>query len=101
MAAMSPSISLPGAMRPPTGMLLGAMSWMILGFGHMIAHPHLDVVVFYLPFLPLVYAVVALRVATVARRVRPGQVAERPDASKVDEDIPRRPALVGAGDGPR
>lgn len=44
--------------------LLGTMSWLTLGFGHMIAHPHIDAIVFYLPFLPVVFAMIAVRVAT-------------------------------------
>ena len=46
--------------------LMGAMSWLVLAYGHMIVHFHIDAIVFYLPFLPLVFAMIALRVATAA-----------------------------------
>ena len=37
------------------------MSWLVLAYGHMINHAHIDAIVFYLPFLPFVFAVLALR----------------------------------------
>jgi hypothetical protein len=36
--------------------LIGAMSWLILAYGHAINHPHIDAIVFYVPFLPFCYA---------------------------------------------
>ncbi len=55
--------------------LVGALSWQVLAYGHMIHHPHLDAIVFYLPFLPIVFAMVALRVETISRRAWPVRVA--------------------------
>jgi hypothetical protein len=69
--------------------LAGAMSWMVLAFGHMIVHPHVDAIVFYLPFLPLVFAMVALRVATAwrGRAPQPAQPAAGPPASAAVDDL--------------
>lgn len=53
--------------------LAGGMSWMVLAYGHMIHHPHIDSIVFYLPFLPVVFAMISLRVQTVSRRAWPRQ----------------------------
>ena len=59
---------------------LGAMSWYVLAYGHMIHHPHIDSILFSLPFLPFVFGMIALRVDTLARRVWPPEpaAAERP-----------------------
>jgi hypothetical protein len=55
--------------------LAGAMSWLTLAFGHMINHPHLDAIVFYLPFLPVVFGMIALRAETLAARIWPRRPA--------------------------
>jgi hypothetical protein len=69
--------------------LLGAMSWMTLAFGHMIVHPHIDAIVFYLPFLPLVFAMVALRAATALR----GRAARGAQPAGGAPDLPALPDL--------
>ncbi|MEI4272305.1 hypothetical protein TEK04_11290 [Klenkia sp. LSe6-5] len=51
--------------------LLGAFSWMLLAVGHMLDHPHLDTIVFYLPFLPFVFAMISVRLATISYRAWP------------------------------
>jgi hypothetical protein len=51
--------------------LVGALSWLILAYGHMIHHPHLNAIVFYLPFLPFVFAMIALRIQEVWLRAWP------------------------------
>lgn len=48
--------------------LSAGLSWLVLGFGHMVNHHHVDSVVFALPFLPFAYALVGLRVAGLVRR---------------------------------
>jgi hypothetical protein len=53
--------------------LIGALSWLILAYGHMIHHPHLNAIVFYLPFLPFVFAMIALRVQAFWLRVWPSK----------------------------
>jgi hypothetical protein len=55
--------------------LLGALSWLALAYGHMIHHPHLNAIVFYLPFLPFVFAMIALRVQAVWLRAWPSKRA--------------------------
>ncbi|MDP5182817.1 hypothetical protein QOZ88_09205 [Blastococcus sp. BMG 814] len=65
--------------------LAGGMSWLVLAYGHMIHHAHMDSIVFYLPFLPLVFAMIALRVQTISHRAWP----TRSDAA-VEEAAPRR-----------
>ena len=47
---------------------LGALSWMVLAYGHMIDHRHIDAIVFYIPFLPLVFASLAYQVGLRTRR---------------------------------
>ncbi len=39
--------------------LIGGASWFVLGLQHSLIHTHLNTLVFYLPFLPLVYVQVA------------------------------------------
>jgi hypothetical protein len=36
--------------------LVGALSWLVLAYGHAINHAHLDAIVFYIPFLPFCYS---------------------------------------------
>jgi hypothetical protein len=55
--------------------LLGAWSWLVLAYGHMVFHLHIDAIVFYLPFLPLVYAMIALRLQAVSLRAWPARSA--------------------------
>jgi hypothetical protein len=55
----------------------------------MIVHPHIDAVVFYLPFLPLVFAMVALRAATALR----GRVARGAQLAAGAPDLPALPDL--------
>jgi hypothetical protein len=85
--------------------LAGAWSWLVLAYGHMVFHLHIDTVVFYLPFLPLVYVMIALRVQAVslrawpARSHRPAEPAQREAMPPVPE--PRERELAGVGGGPR
>ncbi len=51
--------------------LAGASSWLVLAYGHMIHHPHINAIVFYISFLPFVFAMIAVRVETVSRRLWP------------------------------
>lgn len=85
--------------------LAGALSWLVLAYGHMIVHFHVDAIVFYLPFLPLVFAMIALRVATATRAGEPARTAvpERPpvpsdleDAYAMNEPQTARRIPVGA-----
>ena len=70
--------------------LAGALSWLVLAYGHMIVHFHVDAIVFYLPFLPLVFAMIAVRVATAGRAtprsedVEPG-AAHLPDPDHLED----------------
>jgi hypothetical protein len=41
--------------------LVGAMSWLVLAYGHMVNHPHIDAIVFYVPFLPFCFALLVVR----------------------------------------
>jgi len=40
--------------------LVFSNSWSILGFGHTMLHTHMNSIIFYLPFLPLAYTVIAI-----------------------------------------
>jgi hypothetical protein len=60
--------------------LVGAASWLVLAYGHMVFHLHLDTIVFYLPFLPLVLGMIALRLQTISLRAWPHRAALRGDA---------------------
>ncbi|RBY89829.1 hypothetical protein [Blastococcus sp. TF02A-26] len=85
--------------------LAGALSWLVLAYGHMINHVHIDAIVFYLPFLPVVFLMIALRTAEVSRRVwagrgsraQPPPAAPRPDdpptARLVPDDLVRFPEV--------
>jgi hypothetical protein len=73
--------------------LLGAMSWMVLAYGHMIDHRHIDAIVFYIPFLPLVFAAMALRVGL--RDQRPSR-STGGDGEVSAGDGVREPELLGA-----
>ena len=73
--------------------LLGGLSWMVLGYGHMINHPHLEAIVFYVPFLPLLFAMIALRVQSRYRRPRPQSLPQVHELSSVTE-VPRDRVLV-------
>jgi hypothetical protein len=84
--------------------LLGALSWLVLGFGHMVRHPHIDAIVYYLPFLPLVFLMVAMRVASFSHRLWPARPAAPTSAPAVASelvpavDVPQRDRQpVGAG----
>jgi hypothetical protein len=83
--------------------LLGALSWLVLAYGHMINHTHIDAIVFYLPFLPLVFGMIAVRIETVSRRAwprRPAADADRRSGSgqsPVDAGPPVHD-LVGVGE---
>ncbi|MGY1804702.1 hypothetical protein ACI78T_15585 [Blastococcus sp. SYSU D00922] len=90
--------------------LLGALSWLVLAYGHMIYHAHIDSIVFCLPFLPLVFAMIGLRVETISRRGRrrgpvpppsPPAVrsAEREPAEEGSQDRSPVAGPVGAGSG--
>lgn len=85
--------------------LAGALSWLVLAYGHMIVHFHIDAIVFYLPFLPLVFAMIALRVSTATRGTKPARTAvpvhprlpaDRSDAPAVDTPQADRRHPVGA-----
>jgi len=41
---------------------LACNNWFILAYGHSLNHPHIDSIVFYLPFLPLIYIVFSLSI---------------------------------------
>jgi hypothetical protein len=73
--------------------LLGALSWLVLAYGHMIHHAHIDAIVFYLPFLPLVFAMIAVRIETVSRRAWPRRAAA--DAAPRRGGAGQPPAPVG------
>jgi hypothetical protein len=85
--------------------LAGAWSWLVLAYGHMVFHLHIDTIVFYLPFLPLVFAMIALRVQAVSLRAWParsGGGAELPELHRLPQvPEPRERELIGAGGGPR
>jgi hypothetical protein len=70
----------------------------------MINHAHIDAIVFYLPFLPLVFAMIAVRIETVSRRAWPRRPAAGltrahtgPGQSPADAGPPVHD-LVGAGE---
>lgn len=72
--------------------LLGALSWLVLAYGHMIHHPHLNAIVFYLPFLPFVFAMIALRAQAFWLRVWPpkqaaGRTPAATSAGQRDEEL--------------
>jgi hypothetical protein len=50
--------------------LVGAMSWLVLAYGHAINHPHIDAIVFYVPFLPFCYALLVTLGAHALNRPR-------------------------------
>ena len=67
--------------------LVGALSWLVLAFGHMVQHPHINAIVFYVPFLPLVFAMIALRLQAVSRRAWPPRDEDAyPPAAEDDDD---------------
>lgn len=81
--------------------LLGGLSWLVLAYGHMINHAHIDAIVFYLPFLPLVFAMIGLRLETMARRGGPRTEALRL-GPRYSQEVPLGPVppirgLVGVG----
>lgn len=84
--------------------LLGAWSWLVLAYGHMVFHLHIDTIVFYLPFLPLVYVMIAIRVQTISLRAWPRRSAARrasPDPVELPPVPPSRVReLAGAVGGP-
>ena len=73
--------------------LLAGMSWLLLAFGHSIHHWRLNGLVFYVAFLPFVFAMVAVRVESVSRRIRPHWRMGGPAA----EESPTAPIRPGAG----
>jgi hypothetical protein len=81
--------------------LLGGLSWLVLAYGHMIHHTHMNSIVFYLPFLPLVFAMLAVRAETVSRRAWPRTDVAAPAPRGVPEAPPagsqQSDELVGAG----
>jgi hypothetical protein len=40
--------------------LIGALTWLVLGHAHTLAHAHLDGIIFYLPFLPFAFIALSL-----------------------------------------
>lgn len=60
--------------------LAGGASWLLLAYGHMMFHLHIDAIVFYLPFLPLLYAMIAVRLQTVSLRAWPYRSKARPQS---------------------
>lgn len=99
-AAIQRRLAVAGALA-----LVGALSWLGLAFGHMVQHPHINAIVFYVPFLPLVFAMIALRVSTATRGTKPARTAvpvhprlpaDRSDAPAVDTPQADRRHPVGA-----
>lgn len=39
---------------------LASFSWAVVGYSHMLAHPHINTIIFFVPFLPMVYVVIGL-----------------------------------------
>jgi hypothetical protein len=85
--------------------LVGAMSWLVLAYGHMIHHPHLNAIAFHLPFLPFVFAMIAMRAQQFWLRVWPGKKSPGAGTGDVASagtgDVPgpateEGPALAGA-----
>lgn len=84
--------------------LAGALSWLVLAFGHMVQHPHIDSIVFYIPFLPFVFAMIALRIETVARRAWPRrQTFGTARHALLTDDTARQPRVpeLAMSSGPR
>jgi hypothetical protein len=78
---------------------VGALSWLILAYGRMIHHPHLNAIVFYLPFLPFVCAMTALRVQEVWLRAWPPKRAgDRMPFAPPARPREEEPALAGMVD---
>ena len=76
---------------------VGALSWLVLAYGHMLFHLHIDAIVFYLPFLPLVFAMIAVRLQTVSLRAWPRQIRSRGGAasrSAAVQSAATRPVLA-------
>ncbi len=57
--------------------LLGALSWLVLGYQHSIIHTHINSIVFYVPFLPLAYIVAARGLQQLVGTHRPQKLANR------------------------
>ena len=74
--------------------LIGGISWLLLAFGHSIHHWRLNGLVFYVAFLPLVFAMLGVRIESVLRRVRPHW---RMADSATTAPEPPTPTLAGAG----
>ncbi len=50
--------------------LVGGLSWLIVGYQHSFIHTHINPIIFYLPFLPQSYVILAQELQTKLRRKR-------------------------------
>lgn len=74
--------------------LVGGLSWLVLAFGHSIHHWRLNGLVFYVAFLPFVFAMIGLWVQTTSQR--PWHGPPDPDATAPTLRVPSR-QLVTTG----
>ncbi len=50
--------------------LVGGFSWLVVGYGHSFIHTHINSIIFYLPFLPQAYVVIAQELQAKLKRRR-------------------------------